>query len=251
MRTDMSKVVTEAPRYGHSNPSKKWGRRLSKDEYDADDHGPTRAPIAARRQYGWNAKEFSDVIGPLRRYLRKQVGRPWDKVWSEISRTLDTRSLTGRHIMNHVRWEVERGAFLGDNGRLYRTGRYGAESVTGLYVHPVTGIVGYKPRPSRVRGGPFVLAKAALGRFGLHPETCDEIRRFRVDGLRLWERRDRGWFIHEYRVVPERLVRVVTHGGGREVRIYEGEHCERVGTKQASKIEMREAMRLLEHDPLA
>ena len=31
-------------------------------------------------EYGWNAKEFSDVLGPLRRYLRKQVGRPWDKV---------------------------------------------------------------------------------------------------------------------------------------------------------------------------
>jgi hypothetical protein len=34
MRMDMAKVVTEAPRRGHRNPSKKWGRRLGKDEYD-------------------------------------------------------------------------------------------------------------------------------------------------------------------------------------------------------------------------
>ena len=76
MRNDMAKVVTEAPRRGHRNPSKKWGRRLTTDEYDSDDHGPSRAPTARYRQYGWNAKEFSDVLGPLRRYLRKQVGRP-------------------------------------------------------------------------------------------------------------------------------------------------------------------------------
>ena len=86
MRSDMAKVVTERPRRGHGNPSKKWGRRLRKHEYDAEDHGPTRAAIARRHQYGWNAKEFSDLLGPLRRYLHKQVGRPWDKVWSEITR---------------------------------------------------------------------------------------------------------------------------------------------------------------------
>ena len=80
MRSDMAKVVTERPRRGHGNPSKKWGRRLGKNEHDAEDHGPTRAPIARRHQDGWNAKEFSDLLGPLRRYLRKQVGRPWNKV---------------------------------------------------------------------------------------------------------------------------------------------------------------------------
>jgi hypothetical protein len=54
-----------------------------------------------------NWKEFSDLLGPLRRYLRKQVGRPWDKLWSEITQTLDSRSLTGQHIFDHIRWEVE------------------------------------------------------------------------------------------------------------------------------------------------
>lgn len=79
MRSDMAKVVTEAPRRGHANPSNKWGRRLSKDEYELDDHGPARASTARRRQYS-DPKDYSDLLGPLRRYLRKQVGRPWDKV---------------------------------------------------------------------------------------------------------------------------------------------------------------------------
>ena len=136
MRMDMAKVVTEAPRRGHGNPSKKWGRRLGKDEYDLEDMGPSRAPIAPHRQYGWNAKEFSDVLGPLRRYLRKQVGRPWDKIWSEITQTLDSRSLTGQHIFEHIRWEVEQEAWIGDDGRLYHKRRGDAVVlVSGLYVH--------------------------------------------------------------------------------------------------------------------
>jgi hypothetical protein len=77
MRSDMAKVVTEAPRRGHGNPSRKWGRRLRKDEYELDDHGPARASSARHRQY--DPKDFSDVLGPLRRYLRKQVGVPGTK----------------------------------------------------------------------------------------------------------------------------------------------------------------------------
>jgi hypothetical protein len=94
MRSDMAKVVTERPRRGHGNPSKKWGRRLRKNEYDAEDHGPRRAPIARRHQYGWNAKEFSDLLGPLRRYLRKQV---------RGERLLAPRCARPQHVEAHVR----------------------------------------------------------------------------------------------------------------------------------------------------
>jgi hypothetical protein len=73
MRKDMAKVVTESPRRGHSNRSSKWGRRLTKGEYALDDHGASRAPVSRHRQYGWNAKEFSDSLGPLRGYLRTRL----------------------------------------------------------------------------------------------------------------------------------------------------------------------------------
>ena len=134
MRIDMAKVVTERPRRGHGNPSKKWGRRLGKNEHDAEDHGPTRAPIARRHQYGWNAKEFSDLLGPLRRYLRKQVGRPWNKVWSEIVRNLDSRSLSGQHIFDHIRWEVAQHVSLGPDGSLHRIRWSGAQSAVCTFI---------------------------------------------------------------------------------------------------------------------
>jgi hypothetical protein len=190
MRNDMAKVVTERPRHGHGNSSKKWGRRLGKQEYDAEDHGPTRAPIARHHQYGWNAKEFSDLLGPLRRYLRKQVGRPWNKVWSEISRTLDNRSLSGQHIFDHIRWEVEQHARLGADGSVYHDRWSGAVAVSGLYVHPVTRLLCYAPYPnSPFRGGPFLKARAALRALSVDASSVADIRRYRVDGLRVWERR--------------------------------------------------------------
>jgi hypothetical protein len=252
MRSDMAKVVTEAPRRGHANPSRKWGRRLRKDEYELDDHGPTRVSSARRRQHT-NWKDFSDVLGPLRRYLRKQVGRPWEKIWSEITHTLDSRSLTGQHIFDHIRWEVEQQAWLGDDGGVYRRQRWGhVEPVRGLYVHPVTRLLRQAPEARfPFRGGPFVDAQATLRVFGFEAASTHEIRRFRVDGLRVWERRNCGWFVHSYRRVPEQLMRVLTRSDGSEMPIYSTPRLERVATKQASKKEVRDAQRLLQRDPLA
>ena len=251
MRSDMANVVTERPRRGHRNPSKKWGRRLRKNEYDAEDHGPSRAPIARHHQYGWNAKEFSDLLGPLRRYLRKQVGRPWDKVWSEITRNLDSRSLSGQHIFDHIGWEVEQHVWLSSGGSLYHNRWSGVLPVSGLYVHPTTRLLCYTRESWRgYRGGPFLKAQAALRVFGVDASKAADIRRYRVDGTRLWERRDCGWFIHTYRYVPEQLVRVIIRSDGHEVPIHSRACYDRVATKQASKKEIREAQRLLDVDPL-
>lgn len=86
MRIDMAKVVTEKPRRGHGNPSKKWGRRLGKNEHDAEDHGPTRAPIARRHQYGWNAKELGG--GAARLALPGRESAPHSLVGTRTSQRL-------------------------------------------------------------------------------------------------------------------------------------------------------------------
>jgi hypothetical protein len=253
MRKDMAKVVTEAPRRGHANRSTKWGRRLTKDEYALDDHGATRAPVSRHRQYGWNAKEFSDSLGPLRGYLRKQVGRPWENVWSEVATTLDRRSLTGRHIFDHIRSEVELDAWLGNDGRVYHKRRWGTVApVSELYVHPVTRLLARTPeRRSAFDFGAFQRAAAALRAFEIAPSSAKDVRRFRIDGLRLWECRDGCWFIHSYSQVAEQLLRVVTRSDGREVPIFGLAHLERTATKPASKKEIRDAQSLLRRDPLA
>src|SRR5678815_2009635 len=38
---------------------------------------------------------FHDKLGPARRWLRSQVGRPWDKVQSELFARFDSRTTAG------------------------------------------------------------------------------------------------------------------------------------------------------------
>lgn len=153
MRADMAKVVTEKPRRGSSARSLKTARRIPWQEFDADDHGSTHHKASRHGQYGWNAKEFTDVLTPLQRYLRKQVGRPWNDVYSELAHTLDKRSLTGLHIWTHIYQEVEVHTEWRD-GEVWCSPRYGSHyriddnrhyGYPLLYVHPRTGLLCSQP----------------------------------------------------------------------------------------------------------
>lgn len=145
MRDDMAKVVTERPRRGHAEKSKKTtGRPIRRYDPDADYDEPVRLPVSRGRQYGWNAKEFSDQINPLKRYLRSCIGRPWNKVHSELSLKLDRRSISGSHIWDHVMWEIETDCYIGADGLAYSNIRKysrGEWPIVGLYVHPKTGLI--------------------------------------------------------------------------------------------------------------
>jgi len=51
---------------------------------------------------------FADKLGPARRWLRSQVGRPWNKVRAELFARFDTRTTAGRHILFcHLLKEVD------------------------------------------------------------------------------------------------------------------------------------------------
>jgi hypothetical protein len=53
-------------------------------------------------------RQFNDKLAPGRRWLRSQVGRPWDQVRSELFQRFDTRTTAGRHILfDHLLQEVE------------------------------------------------------------------------------------------------------------------------------------------------
>jgi hypothetical protein len=124
VRDDMAKVVTERPRRGHGNPSKKTtGQRIRRYDPDREYDEPTRLAVARARQYGYDCKEFSDLINPLKRYLRSCIGKPWKNVHSELSRKLDRRSLSGSHIWDHVMWEIETDCYIGEDRLAYSNRR--------------------------------------------------------------------------------------------------------------------------------
>jgi hypothetical protein len=89
------------------------------------------------------------VLGPLQRFLEKNVGRPWNDVYSEMCASLDKRKATGQHIFDHAKDMVETNCFIGANGKIHRL-RWGSEEeVYGLYVHPRTGLLCRALRPTK------------------------------------------------------------------------------------------------------
>jgi hypothetical protein len=68
-------------------------------------HADAESAVFRLRKPVW--QEFDDKLGPARRWLRSQVGRPWDKVRSELFARFDTRTTAGRHIVfDHLLEEV-------------------------------------------------------------------------------------------------------------------------------------------------
>lgn len=102
-RKDLSRTVIEGGR-GTRN---QWDRRrshrverastrawldtVSQDHDAADESSP--------RPIDFVYKDFSDKLGPARRWLTAQTGQPWSKVYSELRSRFDTRTTAGRHIV--------------------------------------------------------------------------------------------------------------------------------------------------------
>jgi hypothetical protein len=91
MRNDMYKVIVERPRPWKGGHADAVQRR---DDLD----GPTHLSMRA----GYAGRFLNENLAPLRRYLRSQVGRPWVKVFSEISAGIDRRNTVQQHIYEHI-----------------------------------------------------------------------------------------------------------------------------------------------------
>ena len=94
MRDDMAKVIVERPRRGGGGTRK--GRERPPEELPFGE-GMRRPHV---RHY--RGKELHENLAPLRRYLDRQVGRPWRKVYAEIAANLRVASTVEQHVRDHV-----------------------------------------------------------------------------------------------------------------------------------------------------
>ena len=94
MRKDMAKVIVTRARILEDTVRK--GRCLP-DEIQPKALGLRRH---ARERGGF--KILNENLAPLRRYLEAQVGRPWDKVYSEIAANLRVSSTVQQHVRDHL-----------------------------------------------------------------------------------------------------------------------------------------------------
>ncbi len=136
----MHKVVIERPRW-NPGPAK-----MGRVKNLPDDLLPKVQGM--RRPYK-NQKAFTDLLGPLKRWLRAQVGRRWNDAYSEACEVIKPDSVVRLHIKTHLFEFVERHTFMrgGEvcflerfSGRALpvQSRRFGREQ---FYVHPESGLL--------------------------------------------------------------------------------------------------------------
>jgi hypothetical protein len=95
MREDMAKVIVERPRIRPFSSRK--GRRRDPDDL------PFREGFRRAASLRGDRKQLNENLKPLRRYLERQVGRPWNKIYSEIAAHLRADSAVQQHVRDHLR----------------------------------------------------------------------------------------------------------------------------------------------------
>ena len=130
MRDDMSKVIVERPRRGGGLTRKGRARPLEELPFGEG----MRSPHV--RHYG--GKELNENLAPLRRYLDRQVGRPWRKIYAEIATHLRVASTVDQHVRDHIRGFVALTPRAGINDFRHRADGIWTED---FYVDPADGIL--------------------------------------------------------------------------------------------------------------
>lgn len=192
MRADMDRVVIERPRWGsglrnHEVRGQRaaWRSAVARGDFDGE---VTRVRMVPRRG---PTKVFSDLLGPLKRFLTAGRGRPWDEVYAEVRQRLAADSLLQKHVLDHLRGMVERDVVLAPDGSQW-TFDYGLGPARGLFVHPVTGRLDEAlPRRGWLRGPERTLRRLLRRR---PPATLPVFGRV-VGRDRLWLQLASGWVV--------------------------------------------------------
>lgn len=166
----MSKKICERPRWGGGDGYErhKGKIRLSDLEVVEDDDGNEILDVedSGRKHQamsrGRGDKMLGENLAPLYRFLESEVGRPWDKVYSDIRKNVRFDSATQLHILQHMKQYVygcdgeEKEVIIEKDGRFYRHASvyYSYQNADielqkgDLFVHPQTGLLSrYKKNP--------------------------------------------------------------------------------------------------------
>jgi hypothetical protein len=146
----MHKVVIERPRW-NPGPDKNGRRANLPDELLPKYEGMKR-PHRHR-------KGLTDLLGPLKRWLFSQVGRPWNDVYSEACAVIRADSVIRAHVKTHLLQFVERNTFMQDGQVCVLEFGYGGRGVIRVderryrvnlfFVHPESNLLCAVPQKSR------------------------------------------------------------------------------------------------------
>lgn len=201
MRDDFNKLLTERERRGSTS---RFGE-VRHDKHFAPDEVAGRESMKKRYDAYGDRKEFNENLNPLIKFLRGQVGRPWDKVYSEITKTFDKRKVINDHILQHLFDYVETKDVYVENGELWIRSRWkGAVRVKehterrdSYYVDPRDGIMKkFKTETSRQRSRKQA-EKAKVEKAKVFRTLPDGSELRFINGA---------WYHFEWALVPEQII---------------------------------------------
>jgi hypothetical protein len=148
MRDDLNKQLCERERRGSKNKFK--SARRVKAFNTVGEEGEllsSHESMTERHNLGWGRKSFNENLNPLYGAVRKAVGRPWNKFYSELCQTFDMSSVINKHILQHLEWYVEKELYVGEDGFIWVRRQYSRgdvllkDSGVEFYVDPRDGIL--------------------------------------------------------------------------------------------------------------
>jgi hypothetical protein len=167
MREDMYKVIVERPRCWKGGDE--LAARLRKDL-----DGPMRLSMRA----GYGHRELNENLTPLRRYLHAQIGRPWNKVFSEICAGIDRRNTVQQHIHQHIRDFIAIDVDVREGRLVDLAPRWGFRCSAGisqeLYVDPRTGLIRLNKGRRSWRHGAAERRKRVQAEIAIRRRVVDE-----------------------------------------------------------------------------
>jgi hypothetical protein len=160
MRRDLNKVLVERERVrsssgfkdvrGFKEPKPAAGIQAWPFKGESSSPHPFKEGMKKPYQKKVWKKEFSENLNPLYGVIRKNVGQHWDKVYSQLSKNFDKRSVINQHILIHLFQFVEVNTFM-HNGKVCYTNLAAysmnkgitpiTESGAEYYVHPISRVL--------------------------------------------------------------------------------------------------------------
>jgi hypothetical protein len=95
MRTDLAQLLVERPRF---NQTQQYRLQRHRSKQDVE-----QAPLMEGMRQSYNdRKHFNEYFAPLQRILRKNSGRRWNDVYSDIVRGLRGGGTVIEHVRTHL-----------------------------------------------------------------------------------------------------------------------------------------------------
>lgn len=135
MRKDIDRVIIDCYRSGNRSGYPRRSKRF--DGKNIEEH---KKQEGIRIRYGWDTRRPGDKLGAIKGFLKKNVGRPWDKVYSEIRENLSHDSMSQSHVLDHIDGYVETHTKM-DGKKVVRSDGTDLRWWADFFVHPVNGLL--------------------------------------------------------------------------------------------------------------